>query len=90
MKPSKQQKQLLFSEIEELLERFSIPVRYEKGNFLGGLCTYKDQTSFIINKKLSIDQKLQMAKSELNNLDLTDYYLRPNLRDFLEDKDLST
>ena len=87
MKQSKQQKQKLFSEIEELLERFSIPIRHEKGNFFGGLCTYNDQTAFIINKKLTIDQKLQIARSELVNLDLNDHYLRPNLRDFLEDNE---
>jgi hypothetical protein len=87
LKKSAQNKRQLLTEIEELLERISIPVRHEKGDFHGGLCTYKGQTTFIINKRLSIDQKLNIAKSELKNLDLDSLYLRPQLRDFLEKKE---
>jgi len=88
MKPkiSAQEKRQLFAEIEELLERVSIPVRQEKGDFQGGLCTHEDKTTFIINKRLNIDQKLRIAKLELKNLDLDGLYLRPQLRDFLEEK----
>jgi hypothetical protein len=87
MKPkiSAQEKRQLLTEIEELLERVSIPVRQEKGDFKGGLCTFEDKTTFIINKRLTIDQKLRIAKSELKNLDLDGLYLRPQLRDFLEE-----
>ncbi len=39
---------------------------------------------FIINKNLSVEQKLQIAKSELKNLNLDELYIKPNLREFLE------
>ena len=87
IKKSAQNKIQLLTEIEKLFERISIPVRHEKGDFHGGLCTYKGQTTFIINKKLTLDQKLHIAKSELKNLDLDGLYLRPQLRDFLEKKE---
>lgn len=84
MKRENLQKQQIFSEIEELLDRISIPIRYEKGDFIGGLCTYDGRTIFILNKKLSLEQKLQVAKMELPHLNLENYYLRPLLREFLE------
>lgn len=87
MRKPAQRKSQLFTEIEELLERISIPIRYEKGNFKGGICICNNQTMFIINKKLSIDQKLNIAKSELNILNLDDLYIKPNLREFLEVKE---
>ncbi len=86
-KLSKQTKAKLLSELEELLERLSIPLRYEKGDFRGGLCKLNEQTYFIVNKKLSLDQKLQILKSDLRLLDLQQIYLRPALREFLEQDD---
>ena len=87
MRKIAQQKKQLFVEIEELLDRISIPIRYEKGNFKGGICICKNRTMFIINKKLSVDQKLKIARSELNILDLDELYIKPNLREFLEVKE---
>ena len=77
-------KHQLLQEIEELLARLSIPLRYEKGDFRGGLCRLNDRICFILNKKLSIDQKLQIMQSDLRLLDLDDVYIRPALREFLE------
>ncbi len=87
MRKLTQRKNQLFIEIEELLERISIPIRYEKGNFKGGICICKNQTMFIINKKLSVDQKLKIARSELKTLNLDELYIKPNLREFLEVKE---
>ncbi len=87
MKKIAQRKNQLFIEIEELLERISIPIRYEKGNFKGGICISKNQTMFIINKKLNVDQKLKIARSELKILNLDELYIKTNLREFLEVKE---
>ena len=84
LKPSKQNKNQLFSEMEELLERLAIPLRYEKGDFKGGICTFNNQTQFILNNRLSIGQKLQIVKSEIKNLDLENLFLRPELREYIE------
>jgi len=73
--------------MEELLERLSIPLRFEKGDFKGGICTFKNQTQFILNNGLSIEQKLQVIKSEIRNLDLENLFLRPELREYIENMD---
>lgn len=84
---TKQHKLALLQELEQLLERLSIPLRYEKGDFRGGLCIYNRQRHFILNKRLSVDQKLQILKSDLRLLNLQEIYLRPALREFLEMED---
>lgn len=83
MNLSKNQKQKLLQELEELLERLMIPLRYEKGNFNGGLCFYDKKTYFIINKNLSVDQKLQIFKNDLQIVNLDDLFVRPAVREFL-------
>ncbi len=77
------QKQQLLQELEELLARLSIPLRYEKGDFSGGLCKIEEQAHFILNKNLSLEQKLQILKSDLQHINLEDHFIRPALREFL-------
>ncbi len=73
----------LIQEIENLLAQLSIPLRYEKGNFKGGLCRVNDERLFILNKNLPLEQKLQIFREELTHLDLEDIFIRPVLRDYL-------
>ena len=83
MRRSKNQKQILLQELEELLERLTIPLRYEKGTFKGGLCFYNEKAYFIINKNLSLDQKLQIFRNDLLHVNLEDLFIRPVIREFL-------
>ncbi len=73
----------LIQEIEALLEQLSIPIRYEKGNFKGGLCRINDEQLFILNKNLPLEQKLQIFREELTHLDLENIFIRPILREYL-------
>ncbi len=73
----------LIQEIENLLAQLSIPLRYEKGNFKGGLCRVNEERLFILNKNLPLEQKLQIFREELTHLDLEDIFIRPVLRDYL-------
>jgi hypothetical protein len=83
LKNEKIQKQQLLQELEELLARLSIPLRYEKGDFSGGLCRIEEQAHFILNKNLSLEQKLQILKNDIQQIDLEDHFIRPALREFL-------
>ena len=79
------EKEKLLQELEELLNRLSIPLRQEKGPFKGGLCRLYNQRYFILNKSLPIETKLQIYRMELQQLDLQDVFLRPVVRQFLEE-----
>ncbi|MCD6166134.1 hypothetical protein DRQ15_02255 [candidate division KSB1 bacterium] len=79
------EKEKLLQKLEELLERLSIPLRQEKGNFKGGLCRLYNQRYFVLNKSLPIEVKLQIYRTELQKLDLQNVFLQPIVRQFLEE-----
>ncbi|MFQ5824211.1 MAG: hypothetical protein ACE5JB_09170 [bacterium] len=72
-------------ELERLVAELSIEVRYEKGDFMGGLCRYREKEQMIINKELNIRQKINVLAKELRvKLDLENLYIVPALREVME------
>lgn len=69
---------------ETLARNLSIEIRYEKGNFQGGLCRIDGQPAFIINKDLSISQKIKVLAKELASFDLEGIYILPAIRAIIE------
>jgi len=71
---------------ENLIQNLSIDLRYEKGDFAGGLCHMQEKSVFIINNKLPVENKIKLIASELRSLDLNHIYIRPALRKIIEGK----
>ena len=69
---------------ENLIQNLSIDLRYEKGDFAGGLCHMPGKKIFIINNKLPVENKIKLIASELRSLDLKHIYIRPALREIIE------
>jgi hypothetical protein len=65
---------------ENLIQSLSIDLRYEKGDFAGGLCHLPGKSIFIINSKLPIENKIKLIASELKSMQLNHIYIRPALR----------
>ncbi len=75
---------LLFN-LEELVVKSTICLRYEMGDFKGGLYRYNQKEQFLINKDLSVKQKINILAFELKKkLDFDDLYLVPALREVIE------
>ena len=79
----------LLSQLEELAEGLRIEVRYEsfkgEGAFsTGGLCKLKGEYLLIINSKASARDKAEAIAGALKGFDLSQVYLRPGLREFLD------
>jgi len=77
-------KELILQNFESLIENLSISLRYEKGDFTGGLCKISDENVLIINNKLSIERKISLIADELRRMDLNQIYIRPVLREIIE------
>lgn len=72
-------------ELEKILSDVTIEVRYEKGDFQGGLYRYKDKQQIVINKDLTVEQKIKIIASEIQSrVDLNNLYLVPALREVIE------
>ena len=79
----------LLSQLEELAEGLGVRVRYEafkgEGSFsTGGLCKLKGEYLLIINSKASVREKADAIARALKGFDLSQVYLRPGLREFLD------
>jgi hypothetical protein len=82
-------KNTLLSQLEELARSLAIEVRYEplkrEGAFTtGGLCRLRGQYLLIIHSKASVPDRIEALASALKRFDLSQLYLRPGLREFLD------
>jgi hypothetical protein len=76
----------ILGHFEELTQNLSIDLRYEKGDFSGGLCRVNDKQIMIINKKLSADQKIKVFASAIAQLNLDNIYILPAIREIIEEQ----
>jgi len=79
----------LLGQLEEVARSLGIQVRYEmikrEGTFYpGGLCRLKGEYVVIVNSKAAVEDKAQTLAKALNRFDLSQVYLRPGLRDYLD------
>ena len=88
-KKAKLEDNTLLSHLEELAQGLDVEVRYElmrrEGpSFPGGLCRLKGKYVFIIDSKAATWDKIQALAKGLHRFDLTQVYLRPGVREFLD------
>jgi len=79
------QEDILLQQLESLLQDLSINLRYEKGDFQGGLCRVNGQKIFIINKKLPDERKIEIVAQELSRLDLDNVFIVPAVRKLIDE-----
>jgi hypothetical protein len=85
MKPSE-----ILGHLESLIENISVELRYEKGDFKGGLCRVNDQKILIVNSNLTDDEKIKVVATELNQLDLDNIYVLPAIREVIDEYAVET
>ena len=82
--------EILLSQLEELAEGLGILVRDENMNIddvssTGGLCIVEGQYILILNSKTSLQEKIQVAIRALRQFDLSELYIKPGIRELLEE-----
>lgn len=78
--------QEVYDELKALAEQKEIKVRLEAGNFDGGLCTMNDQRIILINRRHHQTKRLNVLACALHEVGLDDLYVKPALRDRIEDE----
>ncbi len=79
----------LLSQLEELAQSLNIEIRHEplkrEGSFFpGGLCRIKGEYVLILNSAATVEDKIHTLAKAVNRFDLSRVYLRPGLREFLD------
>ena len=82
--------ELLLDQFEEIAEKLGIKVRYENVNMeeasgTGGLCRIKGKYVLIIHSRATVIEKIGVMTKALRQFDLTDIYVRPVIRQLLEE-----
>lgn len=72
--------------IEELCQKLSITVKYDRFFGRGGFCRLRDRSLFIINEGLSNEAKEEIFVSEFRSFDFNNTFLPPKLRDLFTRK----
>lgn len=72
--------ELILNELLALLDKMSINVKYDRGNFQGGLVRYEDNDFFYINRKAKTETKINTIVDELKNLEIPAKYLSQKLK----------
>ncbi len=80
----------LLGQLEELAHSLGIEVRSEPikkaGSFSpGGLCQLKGEYLVILNSTATKEDKIETLAKAVTRFDLTQVYLRPGLRELLDD-----
>jgi hypothetical protein len=81
--------EVLLYQLEELAEKLEILVRDENINIeesssTGGLCRIEGEYILILNSKATLNEKIQVIIKALQQFDLSDLYIKPVIREFLE------
>ena len=66
--------------LEELLSRLRIKLRWEEGDFTGGVCRFGDSQVCVVNRSLSNREKIEILCRALARLDLSNTFLLPAIR----------
>ena len=80
----------LLSQLEELAHSLGIEVRSEPikkaGSYsAGGLCQLKGEYLVILNSTATKEEQIETLAKAVTRFDLTQVYLRPGLREYLDD-----
>lgn len=60
----------IFKELEELLTQLDVKIRFGRGYFKGGLCRYKDEKYFYLNRTDDKEKHISLILEELEKMDL--------------------
>ena len=68
-----------------MADRLGFEVRIEKGNFRGGRCIMGEDELIMLNKRHQPETQLVVMAEALRNAPLDTIYLKPAVREALED-----
>lgn len=75
----------LLERLEELIERLGYTLRKEKGNFSGDHCIVEGDKLVMVNKNRPKQMQVGTYARVLRQIGLEDVYVKPAIRDELED-----
>ncbi|MBI5181726.1 MAG: hypothetical protein HZA06_02310 [Nitrospirae bacterium] len=81
-------KENILQQLEELAERLCIKVTYDslkEGsiNTRGGLCRVSGSYRILVDKRLTVKEKIDVIAGSLSRFDISQFYIPPEIRDMI-------
>lgn len=73
------------AELISLLEKLSVTVKYQSGNFRGGLVRYDNMNIFYLNRKADPQVKINNILSELKQMKIPEELMNDTIHKLLAD-----
>ena len=71
----------ILEKLEELVDQLGLELRWDEGEFTGGICRLKDKKLLLINRSLPTFEKIRLLCRELSQADLSRIFVLPALRE---------
>ena len=68
----------------EYMDELSISVKYDRGNFVGGVVRYREDDYLYLNRKDDPETKIKTIINELGQLDLPQEALASDIREIIK------
>ena len=75
------QDQEVLEQLEELILQLGLELRWEEGEFTGGICRLRGQKILLVNRSLPPLDKIRVLCRELSQADLSRTFVLPALRE---------
>ena len=75
--------EVILQEIENVFSKLGITIRYERGDFIGGLCRLKEDKIVILNRKLPVKKKIQLLAKELSRFNIDEIFILPAIKEII-------
>lgn len=75
--------EVILQELENIFGKLGITIRYERGNFVGGLCRLKEDKIVILNRKLPVKKKILLLSQELSRFDIEAFFILPAVKEII-------
>ncbi len=83
MSDTKSKNEQILEALIGLLEQMDITVKYDRGNFRGGLVRYRDKNYFYLNRRSEPEHKINTIIAELKQINIPENLLTPQVKQYL-------
>lgn len=74
----------LKSQIEEVFQKLGYRVVTDQGDFKEGTCVVHKEKTIVLNRYTPLDLQVEFLLKVLYNMDLSNVYIKPEIRQYLD------
>ncbi len=71
----------LLSKLEEIVGQLGLELRWDEGDFTGGICRLGDRKILVLNRSLPTFEKIRVLCRNLSHTDLSKIFVLPAIRE---------